>query len=231
MQILLAWAKIMVSKRMNVLLFAFLTFNLVSAQNRMIPAEIGIDVGARGYRSALLDNFAVEDSRKFAFLIVPSFCGECYLTYNIEKSSLKLKWAKRSIWSEQKWYNRKESKRTRNKIVPSLDYELVISDSLSTALHSMVKSIVLTSTYLQDKVDGLDGTTYYFILDPAYTGKAAECWTPREDTNCGQAVALLEKLCDAVTDGDSEQAEKMISEVVRVTELFRQYYPADFKER
>ena len=76
---------------------------------------------------------------------------------------------------------------------------------------------------------GLGGVTYQFMLSPRYSSWGAVCWSPKESTNCGQAVAIIEKLCKYVETGDKEAAENLIGEIVRVTNLFRQYYPAGYR--
>jgi len=215
-------------KRLVILLFVFLTYNLVGAQDRMDPAKIYMDNPSRGYETSLFNYFNIAESDNFAFLVKPSFTGESCLTFDKKTNMLKLKRATRNIWYEQKWYDDRIFRRlTRKKIVPSKVFLLNISDSLSTSLHELFQSVVLTSSF-GNVIPGLDGVTYKFILNPY--SKVAECWTPPQGSNCGQAVSVIEELCNAVVNSDSEKAEKLISEVERVTSLFKQYYPEDFKE-
>lgn len=213
-------------RKFIILLFTFSAFNL-QAQDRMTPAKIFMNSDLRGYETSLINYFDIDYTDKFACLIRPSFTSEYCLSLCKKTNSLKLKRATKNIWYDQKWYENGRNRKKRNKKVPSKDYRLTISDSLATSLCSMFTSIVLTSTHLENELLGLDGTTYQFIIQPGYI---AECWSPRNDTNCGQAVSLIETICKAVENGDSEKAEVLISEVVRITNLFRQYYPEGFKE-
>lgn len=214
-------------RKLVLLVFAFSAVNLF-AQDRMTPAEICMDSGLRGYETSLINYFNINEADGFAYLVKPSFTGEYCLTFCKNTSSLKLKHVtKNNIWYEQKWYENGDCRKKQNKKVPSNEYLLTISDSLANTLYSMFKSIVFTSTHLENRILGLDGTTFQFIIQP---GHIAECWSPQKDTNCGQAVILIDKLCDAIKSGDSTKAENLISEVIRVTNIFRQYYPTNFEE-
>lgn len=214
-------------RKIMLLLFAISSFNLL-AQDRMTPARIWTNTLSRGYETSLINYFDIAEADNFACLVRPSFTGEYCLTYCKDTKSLKLKRAAKNIYSEQKWGYKDCSKKTQNKVVPSQEFLLVISDSLATSLSSMFTSIVLTSTNLQEKGLMMDGTTYQFI---DWTGsRVAECHSPSKDTNCGLAVHVIEELCDAILSNDNEKAENLISEVVRTTNVFRQYYPAGFDD-
>ena len=141
-----------------------------------------------------------------------------------------LKRAKKNIWSEQGWtYPLDSQLRNPGKKVDAEEYSLRISDSLADSLQVMFASAILTSSLIGDTLGGLGGVTYQFMLSPRYSSWGAVCWSPKESTNCGQAVAIIEKLCKYVETGDKEAAENLIGEIVRVTNLFRQYYPAGYR--
>ena len=67
----------------------------------------------------------------------------------------------------------------------------------------------------------------YFDTEYSMT---ASCWSPGEKTNCGQAVDMVEKIIKAIQDNDSQAAENLIGEVSRVANLFREYYPTNFRQ-
>lgn len=215
-------------RKIVLLLFAISSFNLL-AQDRMTLARIEMSTLSRGYETSLINYFDIAKADNFACLVRPSFSGEYCLTYCKATKSLKLKRAAMNIYYEQKWYYKDCSKKERNKVVPSQEFLLVVSDSLATSLSSMFTSIVVTSTHLQNKGMMSDGINYQFIIRPG-NSRVAECHSPSKDTNCGQAVNVIEELCDAISSSDNEKAENLINEVVRVTNIFRQYYPADFNE-
>lgn len=188
------------------------------AQDRMKPARIEMLSSLRGYETDLINFFCVDDA-DFACLIKPSFSGEYCLSYSCRTRSLNLKCASKNIWYAQKWYESMRRHKNPNKRVSSTEYTLAISDSLATSLRDMITTAVLTSTYQQDDIDGLDGTWYKFIIHE----KVAECWEPDKSTNCGQAVVLIGKLCDAVRAGNKEEAESLTDAFTGVTKLFRQF--------
>ncbi len=214
----------------NFRIFALLLFTISSlnllAQDRMTPARIFMTTKLRGYETSLINYFDIAKSDNFACLVQPSFTGEYCLTYCKNTNSLKLKRAAKNIWYEQKWGFSKCSKKVRNKVVPSQEYLLVISDSLATSLSSMFTSIVLTSTNLQNSDMVFDGTQYKFV---DRTGQVAKCHSPSKDSNCGQAVNLVNDLCEAILSSDNEKAENLITEIVRVTDIFRQLLPSELR--
>ena len=212
----------------------FLLLSLIatnaSAQDRMFPSKVYAGEMLRGYETALFDYFNISKANKFACLVEPSYHGEYCLSYNQRDNLLILKRAKKNIWSEQGWtYPFDSQLRNPGKKVDAEEYSLRISDSLADSLQVMFASAILTSSLIGDTLGGLGGVTYQFMLSPRYSSWGAVCWSPKESTNCGQAVAIIEKLCKYVETGDKEAAEYLIGEIVRVTNLFRQYYPAGYR--
>lgn len=200
-------------------------FLSAAAQDRMIPSEIRTGVRSRGYETALFEYFYLWDAHGFAYLVVPSFSPEYCLTYNYKSKSLVLKKATKSIYYTQEWYN-SERWKTNRKINAAI-YRLEISDSLADSLQALIVSAVITSSFMGDTVFGHDGETYKFIIQPSFA-KIAQCWSPKASTNCGQAVAIMKKLCEAVEAGNNKDAESLINEIVRMTNIFRSFYPAGF---
>lgn len=199
-------------------LSTLLATNLL-AQEKMTPSRIHTRVTGE-YEPTLFELFKVSDAKDFVYFVIPSFDSEYCLSYDRMTKSLKLKRAQQNIWFAKKRYNSDQ------KDVPLMDYSLNISDSLLNSLVKMFNATVLTSSFISE-IRGNDGTTYKFMIDP-WWAESAECWSPEENTNCGQAVSVMEKLCEAVKTGDKDAAEGLIEEIERVTKLFEQYYPAGF---
>ena len=200
-------------------------FLSAAAQDRMIPSEIRTGVRSRGYETALFEYFDLWNAKGFAYLVVPSFTPEYCLTYDYKSKSLVLKKPTKSIYYTQEWYN-SERWKTNRKINADI-YRLEISDSLADSLQALIVSAVITSSFMGDTVFGCDGETYNFIIQPSFA-KIAQCWSPKASTNCGQAVAIMKKLCEAVEAGNNKDAESLITEIVRMTNIFRSFYPAGF---
>ena len=191
------------------------------AQDRMIPPRHRDLKAPRSYETAILDYFDVGDADRFAYLVKPSFSPEYFLSYSKKEKSLILKEATQTIWN---------FKGNPKRNILARHWELPICDSLADSLQAMFAATVLTSSYIGDTVIGCDGTTYQFILQPGWS-RVAECWSPDTNSNCGQAVAVVEKLCKAVKENDRKGAEGLIGEISRVAQLFRKYYPADFRRK
>ena len=202
------------------ILLTLMALNL-SAQDRMIPSYIRALKSSRTYETNLLEYFDIGEADRFAYLVKPSFREEYCISYNRKTKSLILKRATMSI------SNFGEGNPKKNILAETS--RLTISDSLADSIHALFAAAVLTSSYMGDTLFGLDGETYQFILNPGYS-MTAECWSPDSNTNCGQAVAIIEKLCKAVEAEDRKAAESLMREIVRVTNLFRQYYPEDFHQ-
>lgn len=205
------------------LAFTLLATNLL-AQDKMTPSRIHTGVTGE-YEPMLFEYFKVSDAKDFVYFVKPSFDTEYCLSYDRKTKSLKLKRAQQNIWFAKKRYN-SDPKKQDKKEVPLMDYSLNISDSLLNSLVKMFNATVLTSSFISE-IRGNDGTTYKFMIDP-WWAESAECWSPEENTNCGQAVSVMEKLCEAVKTGDKDAAEGLIEEIERVAKLFEQYYPAGF---
>lgn len=188
------------------------------AQDRMIPSTrlyFGI---LREYEDKLHSFFDIDCADRFAYLSIPSFTPEYCLSYNKKEKSLILKQPNQNIWYIQ--YHPKEKFR-------ETQWKLSISDSLADTLQAMFVAVVLTSSYYGDTILGEDGTTYQFILRTR-SSMVAECWEPKDNSNCGQAVSVMEKLSKAVRENDSDGAESLIKDVSRIAQQFRKYYPEGF---
>lgn len=190
-------------KGLCLLILSLAALNLF-AQDRMIPSRIWTGKDLRNSETKLFDKFAIKEAERFAFIALPSFDRPYCLSYDCDTKSLIL-----SIGAI---------------------YRMHISDSLADSLNALFAAAVLTSSFMGDTLIYIDGTTYKFIISPGYYARAAECWSPDNNTNCGQAVAIIRKLCKAVQENDSKAAEDLMREVVRATNYFRQYYPEDFHQ-
>ena len=199
------------------------------AQERMIPALICDNSGSRGYETSLIELFNIGKASKFAFLVKPSFSPEYCLSYENKTQQLVLKEAASIVWKSQEWYWGDPKERKPNKKIDIVEYRLPFSKDMADSLQRMFVAAVLTSSFMGDTIMGFDGTTYEFIIQPGFS-KVATCWSPDEGSNCGQAVAVMEQLCEAVKIGDKELAESLLEEIVRVANLFRQFYPEDFRQ-
>jgi hypothetical protein len=202
-------------------------FLSAAAQDRMIPSRIRTGGNLRGYETALFKYFDVWNATGFAYLVEPSFSPEYCLTYDYKSKSLLLKKATKNIWYAKEWYKDELGEPSREIAVAI--YRLAVSDSLADSLKALIGSAVITSSFMGDTVFGGDGVTYNFIIRPSFA-MIAQCWSPKAHTNCGQAVAIMEKLCKAVEAGNNKDAESQINEIIRVTNIFRSFYPAGFHQ-
>lgn len=200
------------------IILLLLYMGVLCAQDRMIPSRIQYTGILRKYDDKLHNFFDIDHADRFAYLSTPSFEPEYCLSYNKEEKSLILKQANQNIWYSQ--YQTQEQLR-------ETQWKLSISDSLADTLQAMFAAAVLTSSYMGDTTLGLDGTTYQFFLNPGWS-RVAECWSPDTNSNCGQAVSIMEKLCKAVRENDSNGAEGLIRDISRIAQQFRKYYPEGF---
>lgn len=62
-----------------------------------------------------------------------------------------------------------------------------------------------------------------------YSGNlwSAECWSPKENTNCGKLVQILKKITEYTKENKPKEIEKMIPEVDELCKTFEALYPED----
>ena len=59
----------------------------------------------------------------------------------------------------------------------------------------------------------------FYLPTDIYT--VEDVWEPYEDSNCGRAVRLMERLCEAVEKQDKAAAEQLREEIIALTAVFR----------
>ena len=202
-------------KRAFCVVLLLLYMGTLCAQDRMTPAKF-----EQGREEKLYSIFDIAESDGFAYLVDPAFSPDYCLTYDRESKSLILKQLKpRALYCRRHRFSQRHTD----------IWKLSISDSLADSLIRMFAAVVLTSSWLSEQW-GLDGVNYYFLINPGFSSKMASCWSPDENSNCRQAVDVVEKLGEAVRKNDREGAESLVGSISSVTNLFRNYYPADFRE-
>ena len=204
-------------KRVFCVVLLLLYMGTLCAQDRMTPAKF-----EQGREEKLYSIFDIAESDGFAYLVDPAFSPDYCLTYDRESKSLILKQLKpRALYCRRHRFSQRH--------IRADVWKLSISDSLADSLIRMFATVVLTSSWLSERW-GLDGVNYYFLINPGFSSKMASCWSPDENSNCRQAVDVVERLCEAVRKNDREGAESLVGSISSVTNLFRNYYPADFRE-
>lgn len=204
-------------KRAFCVVLLLLYMGTLCAQDRMTPAKF-----EQGREEKLYSIFDIAESDGFAYLVDPAFSPDYCLTYDRESKSLILKQLKpRALYCRRHRFSQRH--------IRADIWKLSISDSLADSLIRMFATVVLTSSWLSEQ-RGLDGVNYYFLINPGFSSKMASCWSPDENSNCRLAVDVVEKLCEAVRKNDREGVESLVGSISSVTNLFRNYYPADFRE-
>lgn len=199
-------------KRVFCVVLLLLYMGTLCAQDRMTPAKF-----EQGREENLYCIFDIAEADGFAFLADPAFCPDYCLAYDRVSKSLILKQLKPRVR-----YCRRL--RFSQRLIRADVWKLGISDSLADSLKRMFAAVVLTSSWLCEQRDGVN---YYFLISPGFSSKTAS-W-PDENSNCRQAVDVVGRLCEAVRKNDREGA--LVGSISSVTNLFRNYYPADFQER
>lgn len=199
-------------KRAFCVVLLLLYMGTLCAQDRMTPAKF-----EQGREEKLYSIFDIAEADGFAFLVDPAFCPDYCLAYDRESKSLILKQLKpRARYCRRLRFSQR--------LIRADVWKLSISDSLADSLKRMFAAVVLTSSWLCEQGDGVN---YYFLINPGFSSKMAS-W-PDENSNCRQAVDVVVRRCEAVRKNDREGA--LVGSISSVTNLFRNYYPADFRER
>ena len=176
------------------------------AQSRLTPIK-----GAIFYGNNMLNDYDLQINNlllphhyNFAYIVRPSFEAE-YSLAGIDGGTLILRKAEIQIWPPAK-----------SKKITIIEDSLQLSSIVVDSISQMMKFAVLSSSYLADDRMGFDGTTYDFISWP-YT---AECWTPEDNSNCGELVAFADSICKAVELHDSTLIYSCLN---RLTELYHSF--------
>lgn len=200
-------------KRMVLCLVLVMMAYSVSAQQRMYPIPKD-NLKKNNLDKKLSLGFGIDTAYKFVYQVEPSFTTEYCLTYDSINKSLLLCKSKNKIGYA---IGNGESKKARKKRLST--YRLPIDEDFVDSLQSMFCAII-NSASPDSRSLGLDGTSYLFYL-PTDIFTVADAWSPYEESNCGRAVRLMERLCEAVEKQDKAAVEQLREEIIALTAVFR----------
>lgn len=203
------------------IVMAFMTYS-AGAQKRMYPIPQA-HLQTNKFDKKLPLGFGIDTAYKFVYLVEPAFTAECCMTYDSINKSLLLCKSKSKIgyapWNKESIKARKER---------MTYYRLPIDEAYVDSLQSMFCEIIRSASP-DSKRSGFDGTSYLFYL-PVDIYTVADAWEPYEDSNCGRAVLLMVRLCEAVEKQDKAAAEQLREEIIAITAVFRSL-PAVFYDK
>ncbi len=185
----------------------------VNAQERMYPIPKA-NLKECKFDKELPLGFGIDTAYKFVYQVEPSFTTEYCLTYDSINKSLLLCKSKNKIGYA---IGNGESKKARKKRLST--YRLPIDEDFVDSLQSMFCAIINSASPDSRRL-GFDGTSYLFYL-PTDIFTVADAWSPYEESNCGRAVKLMERLCEAVEKQDKAAAEQLREEIIALTAVFR----------
>ncbi len=191
----------------------------IHAQSRLTPAlatTSKCDIKYRYYINKILHQNDA-DFYYFAFEIRPSFHGESFCFYNIQKEEVVYRIAKKNIW-----YTRmKKNIFPFSNSVKVTEYRCPLSKDIAEHFKQLFKAAVNSSSFLAERI-GCDGVSYQI-----YNGSlwSARCWTPDARTNCGKLVQILEEITEYTKENKPKEIEKMIPEVDELCKTFEALYP------
>lgn len=193
----------------------------IHAQSRLTPASAltaKYKIKYRYYINKLLHQNDA-DFYYFAFEIRPSFHGESFCFYNIQKEEVVYRIAKKNIW-----YTRmKKNIFPFSNNVKVTEYRCPLSKDIAEHFKQLFKAAVNSSSFLAERI-GCDGVSYQIYSGWCWS---AECWSPDERTNCGKLVQILEKITEYTKENKPKEIEKMIPEVDELCKTFEALYPED----
>ena len=193
-------------------LFFVITLSAV-AQERMYPIPKA-NLKECKFDKKLPLGFGIDTAYKFVYQAEPSFTTEYCMTYDSINKSLLLCKSKSKIgyavWNGESRKARKERLST---------YRLPVDEAFVDSLQSMFCAVI-SSASPDSRRYGLDGTSYLFYL-PTDIYAVADVWEPYEESNCGRAVRIMERLCEAVENQDKEVVEQLREEIIALTAVFR----------
>lgn len=185
----------------------------VGAQQRMYPIPKA-NLQGNKFDKKLPHGFGIDTANKFVYLVEPPFTAEYCMTYDSINKSLLLCKSKSKIGYA---IGNGESKKARKKRLTY--FRLPIDEAYADSLQSMFCEIIRSASPDSGR-SGFDGTSYLFYL-PTDIYTVADVWEPYEDSNCGRAVRLMERLCEAVEKQDKAAAEQLLEEINVITAVFR----------
>ena len=193
----------------------------IHAQSRLTPASAltaKYEIKYRYYINKLLHQNDA-DFYYFAFEICPSFHGESFCFYDIQKEEVVYRIAKKNIW-----YTRmKKNIFPFSNNVKATEYRCPLSKDIAEHFKQLFKAAVNSSSFLAERI-GCDGVSYQIYSGWCWS---AECWSPDERTNCGKLVQILEKITEYTKENKPKEIEKMIPEVDELCKTFEALYPED----
>ncbi len=220
-------------KRITIIIAAMLMgfASEIHAQSRLTPAlatTSKCDIKYRYYINKILHQNDA-DFYYFAFEIRPSFHGESFCFYNIQKEEVVYRIAKRSIYyTNSNMINNNDSDKKKEAFPNSNDVEVTeyrcpLSKDIAEHFKQLFKAAVNSSSFLAERI-GCDGVSYQI-----YNGSlwSARCWTPDARTNCGKLVQILEEITEYTKENKPKEIEKMIPEVDELCKTFEALYPED----
>ena len=185
----------------------------VGAQERMYPIPQAT-LNECKFDKKLPLGFGIETTYKFVYQVEPSFTTEYCMTYDSINKSLLLCKSKSKI-GYAVWNG--ESRKEKEKRLST--YRLPVDEAYVDSLQSMFCAII-SSASPDSRRSGFDGTSYLFYL-PTDIYTVVDVWEPYENSNCGRAVRLMERLCKAVEKQDKAAAEQLREEIIALTAVFR----------
>ncbi len=203
----------------------------IHAQSRLTPAlatTSKCDIKYRYYINKILHQNDA-DFYYFAFEIRPSFHGESFCFYNIQKEEVVYRIAKRSIYyTNSNMINNNDSDKKKEAFPNSNDvevteYQCPLSKDIAEHFKQLFKAAVNSSSFLAERI-ACARVSYQIYSRWCWS---AECFSPDERTNCGKLVQILEKITEYTKENKPKEIEKMIPEVDELCKTFEALYPED----
>lgn len=212
-------------KRLIISLMVFLGSVMCHAQERMMPGKIATDL-RRDYETSLMKSLGVGHG-DVVYLVKSSAEPEYCLYYDAQNKSLVYSKAEKNIW--RKWCSFANMHGAKTQVeVDAKRKKVTIDDEVAQALIRLYKAVIYTASYFGED-QGTDGEKYQFLLSRG-NSSIAECRTPDGNSNCGKAVALMERLCVLVEDGNKEAVNQMLDEINQVIDTFEELFPEEIGE-
>ena len=203
----------LILKRLVIYILFFVTTLSAVAQKRMYPIPKA-NLQENKFDKKLSLGFGIDTAYKFVYHVEPPFTTEYCMTYDsINKSLLLCK--SKSKMGYAVWNG--ESRKAKKKRLST--YRLPVDEAFVDSLQSMFCAII-SSASPDSRRSGFDGTSYLFYL-PTDIYTVVDVWEPYEESNCGRAVRLMERLCEAVEKQDKSVIEHLREEIIALTTVFR----------
>lgn len=201
----------------------------IHAQSRLTPASATsakYKIKYRYYINKILHQNDV-DFYYFAFEIRPSFHGESFCFYDIQKEEVVYRIAQRNIYyTNYNMINNNDSDKKKEAFPNSNDvevteYQCPLSKDIAEHFKQLFKAAVNSSSFLAERI-ACARVSYQIYSRWCWS---AECWSPDERTNCGKLVQILEKITEYTKENKPKEIEKMIPEVDELCKTFEALYP------